>query len=309
MSAIDGIDVHTLAELGLSSIGFFTVPEVSRPPENNRYSFDLIPHRKTDEKAFEIVSRRIGSSICEDISWTKAQKSFAWISSGCLAGATCGTLMIYFGGGLAIGAGAILTLASLIIGTSSLIKYYISYDLDNPNDRDNLRSALLSWNFSKLTKEFSIDDVINYDLLKNRLHFFSPEDKARVYTELKTLSLEKKDLDFKRDISLKTARNTYEIGIKELKHWIQDCRTRSSIINWGRLAKHKDPSIALEAVTHAVEAALETKYMQLKSPWTTWKSYEELSIQQAYEHSSSLIENKYQECLDHFQGTAKEMGA
>lgn len=295
-------DINGYVDLGLNSLGFFTIPDATTPPQVNKYEYHVNSSIGVNQAQIDNVANIMRSSIpTDEKKYTPLQAKKIKVISAASLGTVVGAILYTQSIVPMLAVAGIV--GSVVFGIWAFAYYSSFYDLDSAKERESLSQKMHTWDFAKVADNFTTDQLIRYDLLKSQLSAFTDRQRAGIYANIRNLYLDKKLLDNTQNQSVNTVNKTYEAGTKAIKDWINSCRIRSMHIEWNKIGRPQPQNTdnlnakAIEAANNLVLITLENKYNQMMSPWSVWKGREEANIKEAYDNAMTYLNTNYVRCL------------
>ena len=253
------------------SAEFVISPEGISPPRVNKYEFKVNSTLGVIEAQVDSIASIIGASIkAADGKYTPLQNKKLKVLLNTSLG-FIGSSVLYTEALLPI-IGVLGMITSLVIGIGVFATYYALYDLDSAKARDSLSKKIITWDFDKIANTFTSDQVIRYDLLRNKLGLFNERQKARVYANISNLYVDKILLDKTQVKVLDTISKIYHTGIEALRKYYPP---RTIYVN-GTFINMYD-----------------SKYYEINRLWSAWDRKEKVNVKEAYDNVIKQLNANY----------------
>ncbi|MBM3191558.1 MAG: hypothetical protein FJZ63_02735, partial [Chlamydiae bacterium] len=161
----------TVGDLILEGISFLNIPEDLKPPEQGKYAIEA--QTEFSEEVLKAKGEEIRGLI--GIRIPQQPSTFTPLQKKKITVIATGLLALGGAAWLAASVPAMIPIAGIVMVASGVLipyklyQYCSRYDLDLDSERTPLRLSIRKWDIAKLTKTFSFEELIGYDLLQGKL--------------------------------------------------------------------------------------------------------------------------------------------
>lgn len=282
-----------MVDLGMVYLDYTHAPQETTPPVSGDYNYFI----STDIEANESDVQ----SLCGRIGFLEEQSENKWLTtltrqkiSGFIMAASSMAFGIFVVLESANPAIVLITsVAMAILGTWGLYRFISSFfkdDLERSSVRQSLREDLASENFNSIAERFCLDDLIGYDLLKNKSESSQEENKEIYYAKIKAFYRERSVIKINKMQAESKIEALYNKETTFFRYWYSLAlqRMNYSWIIKSLKANDKNPRedscyVNMTKITYLfLKSFISYKFNELMIPWNVWKESEKKLIQSAY---------------------------
>ncbi len=190
--------------------------------------------------------------------------------------------------------GSVVTTACIV----SFVKEIFKENLDKESTRLKVQNRLMTASFAEVSRKYTFETLIGYDLLAKRIKTQSNLGKLEYYSKISTLYDNKVAIENCSKDDRNRADEIYINGTRAFTNWyLLSLSSLTALANSKKKYFYdKNSETTLRDIANSsVRIAVVNKYQHLMKPWNEWKQLELSSIKEGINSAMTGLDLCYRE--------------